>query len=399
MSTAVMMTSANMLHEAHGIFLPLPTVTPPKPRYLDVVSICANGTLTQRQVRKSELAVELRCPTRDLRILDTSFPSSVATFLARKNAIVVRMDRIRCVIRRDELMLFDPYNQGARGLIPLLQQQLATVAALTSAAGKNAPASLSPFELLSLEAVLASVCHQVHERLQVVSPQIMRILGDLKFRHGTLSTFPKLLDELLPLRNDLSELHYTVQELRKALNEVLLSDEDMEMMYLSCTSHSHYHRSKLHHQQHSSTHTPSSSSGASIPPPAPRATKSHRGGGGKADDSHQEVEMMFENYLMQLEWADTEIREVQHAIRNTEDTVEIQLDLLRNRILRFELVLNIVTSVVSVGCLVTGLFGMNLLSGLEAHPSAFYIVTVAGGVTMAAILALAFVYGIRCNIF
>lgn len=109
--------------------------------------------------------------------------------------------------------------------------------------------------------------------------------------------------------------------------------------------------------------------------------------------------MMFENYLMQLEWADTEIREVQHAIRNTEDTVEIQLDLLRNRILRFELVLNIVTSVVSFGCLVTGLFGMNLLSGVEAHPSAFYLVTVIGGVTMAAVLALAFIYGIRSNIF
>ena len=56
----------------------------------------------------------------------------------------------------------------------------------------------------------------------------------------------------------------------------------------------------------------------------------------------------------QLEWADTEIREIQHAIRNTEDTVEIQLDLLRNRILRFELVLNIVASVISFGCLVTG---------------------------------------------
>lgn len=34
--------------------------------------------------------------------------------------------------------------------------------------------------------------------------------------------------------------------------------------------------------------------------------------------------------------------------------MEIQLDLLRNRILRFELLLNIVTAVVSFGCLVTG---------------------------------------------
>jgi len=388
-AAAALLTANNNAQYGNGIFLPLPTVTPPKPRYLDVVSIFANGTIIQRQVRKSELAVELRCPTRDLRLLDTSFPSSVATFLARRNAIVLRMDRLRCVIRRNELILFDPFSKDALALVPLLQQQLATVAALTAAAGKGGATSLSPFELLSLEAVLANVCHMVHERLQVVSPHITRILGDLKFRHGTLSSFPKLLDELLPLRNDLSELHYTVQELRKALNDVLLSDEDMEMMYLS--------QPNKHH--HSSSSSPGSSSSSSSSSAVQRSSKHHHWGGGGTDESHQEIEMMFENYLMQLEWADTEIREVQHAIRNTEDTVEIQLDLLRNRILRFELVLNIVTSVVSFGCLVTGLFGMNLLSGVEAHPSAFYLVTVIGGVTMAAVLALAFIYGIRSNIF
>ena len=215
-----------------SIFLPLPTVTPPKPRYLDVISVYANGTTAHRQVRKSELAVELRCPTRDLRLLDTSFPSSGATFLARRNAIVLRMDRIRAVIRPDELILFDPFCKDAANLLPMLQQQLATVAALSAAAttstssgsissgGSSSSAaasssSVSPFELLALEAVLANVCHAVHERLQGLAPHIARILGDLKFRHGTLSSFPKLLDELLPLRNELSELHYTVQELRK----------------------------------------------------------------------------------------------------------------------------------------------------------------------------------------
>ncbi|GAB5036288.1 mitochondrial magnesium transporter mrs2p [Nannochloropsis oceanica] len=386
-AAAALLSANNNAQYGNGIFLPLPTVTPPKPRFLDVVSIYANGTTIQRQVRKSELAVELRCPTRDLRLLDTSFPSSIATVLARKNAIVLRMDCLRCVIRRDELILFDPFSKDALALVPLLQQQLATVAALTAAAGKGGATALSPFELLSLEAVLANVCHTMHERLQMVSPHIMRILGDLKFRHGTLSSFPKLLDELLPLRNDLSELHYTVQELRKALNDVLLSDEDMEMMYLS--------QPYKIHLPSSSSPSPSPSSSLSM---GQRSSKHHRGGGG-TDESHQEIEMMFENYLMQLEWADTEIREVQHAIRNTEDTVEIQLDLLRNRILRFELVLNIVTSVVSFGCLVTGLFGMNLLSGMEAHPSAFYVVAVVGGVTMAAVLALAFIYGVRSNIF
>ena len=42
---------------------------------------------------------------------------------------------------------------------------------------------------------------------------------------------------------------------------------------------------------------------------------------------------------------------------------------------------------------------MNLLSGWEAHPSAFYLVTVVGGGIMIAVLALAFWYGIRSHIF
>jgi magnesium transporter len=273
------------------------------------------------------------------------------------------------------------------------------VAALSTATTPSS--SFSPFELLALEAVLANACQMVHERLQIISPHIARILGDLKFRHGTLSSFPKLLDELLPLRNDLSELHYTVQELRKAMNDVLLSDEDMEMMYLSSPAGNH-HRNHHHHNHHNH-HNHNQQGQQQQLQHQQQQHQQHQQRHGRhkqnQDETHQEVEMMFENYLMQLEWADTEIREVQHAIRNTEDTVEIQLDLLRNRILRFELVLNIVTSVVSFGCLVTGLFGMNLFSGMEAHPSAFWIVTVVGGISMAAVLAMMFAYGMRNHIF
>jgi len=98
---------------------------------------------------------------------------------------------------------------------------------------------------------------------------------------------------------------------------------------------------------------------------------------------------------MQLEWVDAEIKEVQHAIKNTGETVEIQLDLLRNRILRFELILNMVSCVVAMGALVTGVFGMNLLSGWEMHPSLFYKVTTLMGVAMVAVLGGAMLYAVK----
>jgi hypothetical protein len=148
------------------------------------------------------------------------------------------------------------------------------------------------------------------------------------------------------------------------MNDVLLSDEDMEMMYLSAHAQRQQQQRQQRQQQRQQQHLQQQLQHQKHKPPqaasggkGPMAVVSGGRDSREGSDGHEEVEMMFENYLMQLEWADTEIREAQHAIRNTEDTVEIQLDLLRNRILRFELLLNIVTAVVSFGCLVTGTRG------------------------------------------
>ncbi|CAM9323938.1 unnamed protein product, partial [Sphacelaria rigidula] len=69
------------------------------------------------------------------------------------------------------------------------------------------------------------------------------------------------------------------------------------------------------------------------------------------------------------------------------EVVEIQLDVLRNNILRFELLLSISAFTVSLGALVTGVFGMNLLSGWEEQPMTFWLVT--GGIYGCIVLSVA----------
>jgi Mg2+ and Co2+ transporter CorA len=96
------------------------------------------------------------------------------------------------------------------------------------------------------------------------------------------------------------------------------------------------------------------------------------------------LEMLFENYLNEIEWIASEVEEVIDEITNTEENVVLQLDILRNRILRFELSLSMSSFVVTCGALVTGLFGMNLTSHLETEKHIFYIVTVAMITGMAA---------------
>ncbi len=51
------------------------------------------------------------------------------------------------------------------------------------------------------------------------------------------------------------------------------------------------------------------------------------------------LEMLFENYLNEVEWIRAEIEREIDEITNTEENVVLQLDIIRNRVLRFELLL------------------------------------------------------------
>ena len=53
-------------------------------------------------------------------------------------------------------------------------------------------------------------------------------------------------------------------------------------------------------------------------------------------------------------------------ITNTEESLVLQLDLLRNRLLRFELMLSISSFIITRGTY-HGFIGMNLLSHIEFH--------------------------------
>jgi magnesium transporter len=168
-------------------------------------------------------------------------------------------------------------------------------------------------------------------------------------------------DELLPLKNKIDELRKRVKEVKKSISDILSNDEDMNLMYLMSPKEG---KQQLEFDA-SNPFLPASQ---------------------KPDDTvdTMSLEMLFENYLNEIEWIASEVEEVIDEITNTEENVVLQLDILRNRILRFELSLSMSSFVVTCGALVTGLFGMNLTSQLETEKHVFYIVTVAMITGMAA---------------
>ncbi len=64
-----------------------------------------------------------------------------------------------------------------------------------------------------------------------------------------------------------------------------------------------------------------------------------------------------------------------------------QLDNERNRIARLELTLNMAGLCVGVSAMISGFFGMNLASGVEAVPFGFHVATVRPLVESASLAA------------
>ncbi|CAM9320049.1 unnamed protein product [Choristocarpus tenellus] len=312
-------------------------------RSIPVLRVGADGSTMESTVSRQMLAEELGCNLRDLRVADPTFPGQFPAILVRPGAIIVALANVRAIIKAGEMLLF-PCDAEVMSIVPAVQEQVGTKELYRNGV-------VIPFEQIALECCLRCVCYSLQQNVEEVEPRLRHTLSVLGADEGPPQ---KSVLMLLPLKNQLDNLENTLTEVCKCMNDVLVNDEDMSMMYL---------------------------------------TETLRTEGKPRDPSHhQEVEMLFENYLLQAELLRSDIRDFQDEARNTEEIVEIALDVQRNRILRFELVLSVSAFTVALGALVTGVFGMNLLSGWEEHPGAFWTVTASiyGGMLVSVIGAVTF---------
>lgn len=317
-------------------------------------------------ITKFTLAHELNCALRDLRIIDPKIPPQGTTFLARPNGIVINVGHVRAVIMRDCVWILPPEEEGPLvnevidALVPHLNWMLAgsTASELYSSGksrkrGSTGVNDLEPapaFEMLVLDALLGHVCSIEAQKAEDILKRVDDVLSVFGLEHFSsngesplnrkrkkesfLKT-EKILGELLPLKNRVDQLEASFAEFVSAIEDVLKSDENMNAMCLPL-------RQKV-----------------LAPSPQPSSAQ------------HQQVEVLFEDYLMQMEEVLHSLRTMQSSIKNTEEVVEIELDLVRNRMMRYEIVLEMVGLVVGCGAAITGLFGMNLVNHYEVHSTMF----------------------------
>ncbi|ETI49955.1 hypothetical protein L917_06083 [Phytophthora nicotianae] len=267
-----------------------------------------------------------RVHARDIRRMENAFSASnEPSIILRKQAIFFSADPLRAIVLRDACMVYIP--DGADSLISMLKQDFLTNAR------DNAEA---PFEFRALEALLATLARYFRAQYDQLSPAIVSDLEHLV--QGNLNS--RELERLREFKNTMNEFESQVDGVRRVLMELLDNEEDLRLLYLTKIYENPDLLSDLY-----------------------------------SFDS-EEAEVLIENYLQDIFSTRTTADLLQHRIANTESLVTLKLDSKRNYLLKVQLIFSLVSINISVGTLVSGVFGMNLSSGLADASGWFWGVVI-----------------------
>jgi magnesium transporter len=189
----------------------------------------------------------------------------------------------------------------------------------------------------ALEALLATLARFFRGHYDQVSPVIVAELERLV--RGNLDSHK--LERLREFKNSMNAFESHVDGVRRILVELLDNEEDLRLLYLT----------KLHED------------------PCLLADLF-------SFDS-EEAEVLVENYLQDIFSTRTTAELLQYRITNTESLVTLTLDAKRNYLLKVQLIYSLVSINISVGTLISGVFGMNLASSVESAAHWFWGVVIA----------------------
>ncbi|EGC34161.1 hypothetical protein DICPUDRAFT_56024 [Dictyostelium purpureum] len=283
-----------------------------------VITLDINGNPEERRIYKGDLSSELKLQARDLRTIDPSFPPQMPSILVRDKVVLISIGAVRAIIQYNRVMLFETQNESLRDEV---------IVNIKDAVQSNYEYLPLPFEFRVFESILDLVCRKLDlefRRMQSLIEKELQLLNE--------NPEHNLEELLLYHKKGLNQFEVKIKEIIDAITDVLQSDEDMALMYLSFR---------------------------------------HATGGARRKNQHDEIEILLETYTRQLEQMSSNISQLKETLNSTEEFVNFQLDTARNKIMSIQLMLSILTISTGLGGVVTGTFGMNLVSGLEHSPYAF----------------------------
>ncbi|KAA8495161.1 Mitochondrial inner membrane magnesium transporter mrs2 [Porphyridium purpureum] len=247
---------------------------------------------------------------RDIRQVDPAF-SAKPTLWVRHSAIVLNLEGVRALICHDKLFLFNPTSKRVTEAARIIEHRLRHV--------PNMDDAFMPFEFQALEGVLMATVMALEHEFEGLEPQFKKMLKE-DLSGSRLTTMR--LEQLRFGKNQLNQFLKKAHGFQTALGEVLEEDEDMSNMYLT--------------EKYK----------AGLKPRNPL--------------DHDEVEMLLESYLQVVDDIASRAELLDEAVDDMEELVGLHLDSLRNKLLILDLVLSILSMMITFGGMIAGFFGMNL---------------------------------------
>ncbi|BGP16574.1 magnesium ion transporter [Rhodosporidiobolus nylandii] len=293
---------------------------------------------------------------RDLRSLDAHILDVRPALIVAQKSLIFCSPVLRAIIAPDLIVLIgtDKENpicdeQASRQMAESVQSVMKYLEISGSATG---PKSTAPFELRALEALLLLTVRGLRSISVTLQERVYKTIPQLRF-----GVSPAELRDLLECKRTVEDCLLGGRSMQSALAQVLADDEDLADMYIS---------DKLT-------------------------------GFKREVADHQQAELLLEYYERRLDETSESCERLSTLLAEVDSNISLVLASTRVRLQNLELQTAIGTLALGAGATVAGFFGMNLTSGLEEHPTAFY--WTAGGLStlMLGITAICYIRLIRAR--
>ncbi|CAA7049883.1 unnamed protein product [Microthlaspi erraticum] len=354
------------------------------------VKIDENGNSTVLELDKATIMKRCSLPSRDLRLLDPLFiyPSSI---LGRERAIVVSLEKIRCIITAEEVILMNARDAS------VVQYQSELCKRLQTNQNLNVKDDL-PFEFKALELVLELSCLSLDSQVNELEMEVYPVLDELASNISTLN-----LEHVRRLKGRLLALTQKVQKVCDEIEHLMDDDDDMAEMYLTEKkerAEAHASSGELEDDNNLDEEFDGSSSGihsksAPVSPVGSTAgnfgklqrafssiVSSHRSllSSSSSGENIDQLEMLLEAYFIVVDNTLSKLSSLKEYIDDTEDLINIKLGNVQNQLIQFQLLLTAATFVAAIFAAVTAVFGMNLKDSVFNEPATFQWVLLVTGI-------------------
>jgi magnesium transporter len=254
---------------------------------------------------------------------------TLSAIVPRDSVIILSFGNVRAVAGLNHVFLLDAHNPSVRDFAEEL-----------AAMYRSEDHHEEPPELVFLEHALRDSVESFHRRSRLYEPIVDSFLD--KVANEVYSDTG--VHQLVPLKDSLQSYEMQVKQSLECLTGLL--NNDSEMLALLLTE---------------------------------KADASKRGG--KVEFArHEHVELLLGVYARHLSTLAMEIHYSLGRLRSKQEFVALALAGYRNRMIRMNLHIGIAGLSIAVGTTTAAFFGMNLLSGMETSPVAFYYAIFGSGV-------------------